>query len=161
MTNIDLTPLYRSSIGFDRMASLLDSALRTESTNGYPPYNIEVVGENAYSISVAVAGFDENDIEIEVEKGVLTVSGKRQEDNNQRQFLHQGIAARSFERKFNLADHVEVNGATLRNGLLVINLERKIPEAMKPKRIPIGSSTESGAKNAQVIDQSAANENAA
>jgi molecular chaperone IbpA len=153
MTGLDLTPLYRSSIGFDRMASLLDSALRSDTANGYPPYNIEVVDENAYSISIAVAGFDEKDIEIEVEKGILTVAGKRPEETRKRQYLHQGIAARSFERKFNLADHVEVTGANLKNGLLVVSLERKIPEAMKPKRIPIGSG-----ETGNVLEQDAANE---
>jgi len=159
MTNLDLTPLYRSSIGFDRMASLLDSALRSDSTNGYPPYNIEVVEENKYSISVAVAGFEEKDIEIEVEKGVLTVAGKRPEETRERSFLHQGIAARSFERKFNLADHVEVTGASLKNGLLVINLERVIPEAMKPRRIEIGSGEQ--VQPQQVLQQEANQENAA
>ena len=118
--------------------------------------DIEVVDEDAYSISIAVAGFDENDIQIEVEKGVLTVAGKRQDDNRQRQYLHQGIAARSFERKFNLADHVEVTGANLKNGLLVVDLERRIPEAMKPRRIAIGS----GEANS-IIEQDAANQNAA
>ncbi len=144
MTTIDLTPLYRSTIGFDRMASLIDSALRGEqTTSGYPPYNIEVTGENRYGITLAVAGFEENELDIQVENGILSVRGKKanSEDEQQRRFLHQGIAYRSFERKFNLADHVEVKGAELKNGLLTISLVKEVPEAMKPKTIAINSST--------------------
>lgn len=140
MATIDLTPLYRSTIGFDRMASILDAAMRADTTNGYPPYNIEVVEENRYQISIAVAGFEESELDLEVERGVLTVRGRKAEEG-QRQFLHKGIAFRSFERKFNLADHVEVEGAALKNGLLVIELLKVIPEQMKPRRIPIGKST--------------------
>lgn len=145
MATIDLTPLYRSSIGFDRMARLLDSAMRSDnnSAGGYPPYNIEVVGENRYAITLAVAGFDDNELEIEVESGVLKVQGKKAEDNEQREYLHKGIAFRGFERKFNLADHVEVTGAALKNGLLTIGLEKVVPDAMKPKKIEIGSSPKS------------------
>lgn len=137
MNSIDLTPLYRTSIGFDRLANLLDSTLKTESVaGGYPPYNIEVLEENKYSITLAVAGFAENDLDIQVESGVLTVRGKK--DNEQaRKYLHQGIANRAFERKFNLADHVEVTGADLQNGLLTVSLKKEIPEAMKPKTIAI------------------------
>ncbi len=153
MTTIDLTPLYRSTIGFDRMASILDTALRSDSASGYPPYNIEVVDENRYSISVAVAGFARSDLEIEVEKGVLSVRGKRPEETAERHYLHQGIASRSFERKFNLADYVEVISADLQNGLLVINLEKRIPEAMKPKRIDIGAG--------RVLEQNVKNDDAA
>lgn len=148
MTTLDLTPLYRSTIGFDRMASLLDSALRGEQSSGggYPPYNIEVTGENQYGITLAVAGFEEAELDIQVENGVLSVRGKKadsQDSNDQRRYLHQGIAYRSFERKFNLADHVEVRGAELRNGLLNISLVKEVPEAMKPKSIAIntGSNT--------------------
>lgn len=137
MNTIDLTPLYRSSIGFDRFGSLLDSALRSEQSASYPPYNIEVVDENTYAITLALAGFDESDIDIQTEKGVLTIRGKKQADNSDKQYLHQGIANRSFERKFNLADHVEVKDASLDKGLLVIDLLREIPEAMKPKKIAI------------------------
>lgn len=140
MNSIDLTPLYRSTIGFDRMASLLDSAMRGEqSSGGYPPYNIEVTGENQYGITLAVAGFEEDELNIQVENGVLSVRGKKaeSEDDKQRRFLHQGIAYRSFERKFNLADHVEVRGAELKNGLLTIQLVKEIPEAMKPRSIAI------------------------
>ncbi len=139
MNTIDLTPLYRSSIGFDRFGSLLDSALRSEQSASYPPYNIEVVGENEYAITLALAGFDDSDIDIQTEKGVLTVKGKKEDKNEDAQYLHRGIANRSFERKFNLADHVEVRGASLNNGLLTINLLREIPEAMKPKKIEINS----------------------
>jgi len=137
MNSIDLTPLYRSSIGFDRFGSLLDSALRTEQTTGYPPYNIEVVAENEYTITLAVAGFDESEVDIQTEKGILTIRGKRSPQQETGKYLHKGIANRSFERKFNLADHVEVKGANLDKGLLSINLLRKIPDAMKPKKIQI------------------------
>lgn len=139
MTTIDLTPLYRSTIGFDRMASIMDAALRTDNSSGYPPYNIEAFEENRYQISLAVAGFDEQELELEVERGVLTVRGRKNEDEARR-YLHKGIAFRSFERKFNLADHVQVEGANLKNGLLVIELLKVIPEEMKPRRIPIGGS---------------------
>jgi len=136
--NIDLTPLYRSSVGFDRLATLLDTALRSEqASGGYPPYNIEITGENRYEITLAVAGFEESELELHVEKGVLTVRGRKAESQEERRFLHQGIATRTFERKFNLADHVEVSGAELKNGLLTIRLLREIPEAMKPRRIEI------------------------
>ncbi|MFN4328061.1 MAG: Hsp20 family protein [Limnobacter sp.] len=140
MATIDLTPLYRSTIGFDRMASILDAALRADNSNGYPPYNIEVVEENRYQISLAVAGFEEQELEIEVEGGVLTVRGRKADDENKR-YLHKGIAFRSFERKFNLADHVQVEGAALKNGLLVVELLKVIPDQMKPRRVPIGSTT--------------------
>lgn len=142
MNTLDLTPLYRSSIGFDRFGSLLDSALRSEQSAGYPPYNIEVVDENEYAITLALAGFDEADIDIQTEKGVLTIKGKKESVQEDKQFLHQGIANRSFERKFNLADHVEVQGARLEKGLLTINLLREIPEAMKPKKILINQASE-------------------
>lgn len=137
MNTLDLSPLYRSSIGFDRFGSLLDSALRSEPSTGYPPYNIEVVDDNEYAITLAVAGFSETDIEIQTEQGVLTIKGKKESAQRQKQFLHQGIANRSFERKFNLADHVEVQSASLEQGLLTIQLIREIPEAMKPKTIAI------------------------
>ncbi len=142
MATIDLSPLYRSSIGFDRMARLLDSAMRADSNaaGGYPPYNIEVIGDNRYAITLAVAGFADDELSIEVENGILKVQGRKEEDNKERQYLHKGIGFRSFERKFNLADHVEVKGAKMENGLLTIGLEKIIPEAMKPKKITIGKS---------------------
>ena len=150
MNTIDLTPLYRSSIGYDRFGSLLDSALRSEQSAGYPPYNIEVVDDNKYAITLALAGFDESDIDIQTEKGVLTIKGKKEAAQGEQQFLHQGIANRSFERKFNLADHVEVQGANLDKGLLTIQLLREIPEAMKPKTIQINSGIISGSNNASI-----------
>jgi len=141
MTTIDFTPLYRSSVGFDRLASLLDTALRSEqSSAGYPPYDIEVHDENQYSITLAVAGFDQSELDIQVENGVLTVHGKKSNGKKSRQYLYQGIANRAFERKFNLADYVEVTGADLNNGLLTISLVKEIPEAMKPKTIAINLS---------------------
>jgi molecular chaperone IbpA len=141
MNTIDLTPLYRSSIGFDRLGSLLDTALRAEqASTGYPPYNIEVTGEDRYGLTLAVAGFERNELDIQVEKGVLTVRGKKvNESKDERKYLYQGIATRTFERKFNLADHVEVTGAQLNNGLLSISLVKQVPEAMKPKTIAIDS----------------------
>jgi len=141
MNTIDLSPLYRNTVGFDRVANLLDSALRGNQTSagGYPPYNIEVVGENAYSVTLAVAGFDDDELSIQVENGILTVAGKKSAHESESQYLYQGIATRSFERKFNLADHVKVDGADLKNGLLKINLTKEIPEAMKPRRIAINS----------------------
>lgn len=145
MNTIDLTPLYRNSVGFDRMAALLDNALRTDSSSqGYPPYNIEVLEENRYSISLAVAGFAEDDLDINVEKGVLTVRGKKADDGD-KNYLHRGIANRAFERKFNLADYIEVTSADLVNGLLTISLLKEIPEAMKPKSIAINQSNSRGA----------------
>ena len=136
MNSIDLSPLYRNSVGFDRMASLIDSALRSDTVSAYPPYNIEAHDENRYAITLAVAGFKRDDIEIQVEKGVLTVSGK-QKDTDEHKYLYQGIATRNFERRFNLADYVEVTGADLKDGLLTITLVKEIPEAMKPRTISI------------------------
>jgi len=148
-TSIDLSPLYRSAIGFDRMASLLDSA-NVENKPSYPPYNIELVEENRYRISMAVAGFSESELEIASEQNTLVISGKQSADSD-KQFLYQGIAARNFERKFQLAEHVKVVSASLQNGLLHVELEREIPEALKPRKIAI-SSGDSGA----LIDQDAA-----
>lgn len=138
MRNFDLTPLYRTSIGFDRMANLLDSVSRTEQNQpSYPPYNIELTGEDHYRISMAVAGFDQSEMNITVDQNKLTVSGNKAEDTTERQYLHQGIAARNFERRFQLADHVRVENATVANGLLHIELVRELPEAMKPHTIAI------------------------
>ncbi|NVK32169.1 MAG: Hsp20 family protein [Gammaproteobacteria bacterium] len=151
MTNFDLTPLYRTSVGFDRMAQMLNTALNADTaSNSYPPYNIEVTGEDRYAISIALAGFSKDDLEISVERNVLTVRGKKADDNTERKFLHKGIANRSFERKFNLADHVEVVDADMENGVLVVNLVREIPEAMKPRQIEIGGTAKA------VIDHKAA-----
>ena len=138
MTSIDLSPLYRSSIGYDRMASLLDNAMRSQKASvGFPPYDIEATGEDRYAITLAVAGFEESELELQVENGVLSVRGKKADENDEKSYLYRGIANRSFERKFNLADHVEVSGADLRNGLLTISLVKEIPEAMKPRSIAI------------------------
>lgn len=140
MTTIDFSPLFRSMIGFDRMTSALETAYRTEP-GGYPPYNIEVNGENAYRITMAVAGFSEQDLSLEVKENILTVSGGRPEDTDSadRKFLYRGIANRNFERKFQLADYVQVLEARLENGLLHIDLRREIPEAMKPRKIEVNS----------------------
>ncbi len=141
MTTIDLSPLYRSSIGFDRMASLLDSAMRGQNAAaGFPPYDIESRGEDRYAITLAVAGFEESELDIQVENGVLRVRGKKADTGEEKSYLYRGIANRSFERKFNLADHIEVSGAELKNGLLVISLVKEIPEAMKPRQIGISTS---------------------
>jgi molecular chaperone IbpA len=140
MRQYDLTPLYRSTVGFDRLFSLLDSVAGAEGqTPGYPPYNIERTDENAYRITVAVAGFGEKDLNIEVREGTLTVRGEKTAAESRTQVLHQGIAGRSFERRFQLADHVQVTGASLENGLLHVDLVREVPEAKKPRVIPIGS----------------------
>ncbi|NWG70587.1 MAG: Hsp20 family protein [Parvularculaceae bacterium] len=136
MRSYDLTPLYRSTVGFDRVFDLLDTLGKTEA-GGYPPYNIERVSENDYQITLAVAGFAEADLDIEVREQTLTVTGRRPDGDETRVFLHQGIAGRSFERRFQLAEHVRVDGARLVNGLLHIDLKREIPEAMKPRKISI------------------------
>lgn len=147
MNAIDLGPLYRNSVGFDRLATLLDHAFNADTvTSGYPPYNIEALKDNRYAITLAVAGFDRSDLEINVEKGVLTVSGRKVRDDD-RQYLHQGIANRSFERKFSLAEYVEVTGAQLSNGLLTISLVKEVPEAMKPRTIAINQGEDSGEGN--------------
>ena len=138
MRSIDLSPLYRASVGFDRLFKTLDQVNRLEdSAFSYPPYNIAAVDENQYQVTMAVAGFAEDDIEITTEQNVLSVSGQRADENDDAKYLHRGIATRSFERRFNLADHVRVTGAEMENGLLHIYLEREIPEAMKPRKIEI------------------------
>ena len=148
MRTFDLTPLYRSTVGFDRLFSLLDQATGLESAPSYPPYNIERTGENAYRITVAVAGFAEPELSIEVKENTLTIRGEKQakQDEKNGEVLYQGIAARAFERRFQLADHVVVKGAALENGLLHVDLVRELPEAMKPRSIPIGNGS------AKVID---------
>ena len=156
MRHYDLTPLYRSTVGFDRLFSLLDGAASGESASpGYPPYNIERTGENAYRVTVAVAGFGEKDLNIEVKENALTVRGEKAAEEKKSEVLHQGIAGRAFERRFQLADHVQVTGASLENGLLHIDLVREVPEAKKPRVIQIGS----GAK--PVVDGSAVEKQAA
>lgn len=152
MRHFDLSPLYRSTIGFDRMFSLLDQVNNSEG-NSYPPYNIERTDENTYRISVAVAGFASEDLNIELKENALTISGERTEktEDAKREVLHQGIAARAFIRRFQIADHVQVTGASLENGLLHVDLVREVPEAKKPRVIPISAR----ATKSQVIDASA------
>jgi molecular chaperone IbpA len=140
MRQFDLAPLYRSTVGFDRLFSALDQFVSADTVPSYPPYNIERTGENAYRITVAVAGFTDADLSIEVKENALTLKGERKADATKRvEFLHQGIAARSFERRFQLADYVQVTGAVLENGLLHIDLVREIPEAKKPRQIQIAT----------------------
>jgi len=137
---IDFSPLFRTAVGFDHLASMLEEASRNEQSGGYPPYNIELTGEDRYRITMAVAGFGESELELEVKENLLRVAGKKAQDKAERRFLHQGIANRSFERRFQLADHVRVDGAHIKDGLLHIDLVREIPEAMKPRRIEIATS---------------------
>ena len=150
MRTFDLAPLYRSTVGFDRLFSMLDGF---DAAPGYPPYNIERTGENDYRITVAVAGFAENELSIEAKENTLTIKGDKQAKEEQNgEVLYQGIAARAFERVFQLADHVQVKGASLENGLLHVDLVREIPEAKKPRQIPIGN----GNTKPQVVDTKAA-----
>lgn len=144
MRSFDFSPFYRSTIGFDRLANLLDNITNNEQSQpGYPPYNIELTGEDRYRITMAVAGFDAAEINIEANQNALQISGNKTVDTKERTYLHQGIAARSFERRFQLADHVQVEAAHYENGLLHIDLQRIVPEAMKPRQIPIGVNTKS------------------
>jgi len=144
MRHVDFSPLYRSTVGFDRLFTMLDSLGQPETAQTYPPYNIERTGENAYRISMAVAGFSEDEISIEAHRNVLTVKGERKEegDGEGSELLYRGIASRAFERRFQLADHVEVEGATLKNGLLFVDLKRNIPEELKPRKIAIAQSSD-------------------
>ena len=135
MRSIDFSPLYRSAIGFDRLANLIESAA-SNGNAGYPPYNIEQLGDNNYRISMAVAGFTQEELELSFQENLLTVKGNKQADT-ERHYLYQGIAERGFERRFQLADYVRVKGADLKNGLLHIDLAREVPEAMKPRKIEI------------------------
>jgi len=138
MRTLDLTPLYRSAIGFDRLANIVDSATRADQP-AFPPYNVELLSENEYRITMAVAGFSLDELTINSEQGSLTISGKKENETAQTHYLYQGIAARNFERKFQLADHVKIIKANMENGLLHVYLEREIPEAMKPRTIKIES----------------------
>ncbi len=142
MRTFDFAPLYRSTIGFDHLTSLLDAVTqREQSQPSYPPYNIELLSKDHYRITMAVAGFVDEELLIQSEQQTLTVRGKKAEDGKERNFLHQGIAGRNFERVFQLADHVKVTGATLEHGLLNIELVREIPETMKPRQIAINGKT--------------------
>ena len=139
MRNFDLSPLYRSTVGFDRLATILDQVMSADVTqNSYPPYNIEKTGENAYRITLAVAGFAENELTVESREGQLVVTGRKGEVEDKASVLHRGIATRAFERRFQLADHVRAVEATTENGLLHIDLVREVPEALKPRKIEIG-----------------------
>jgi len=154
MRTFDLTPLFRSTIGFDRFADMLDTMAQYDNGVSYPPYNIERTEENKYRISLAVAGFAEKDLAVEVKEGVLAVQGKRETDKEEtapKHYLHQGIAGRSFERRFQLAENVQVKGAQLENGLLHVDLERVVPEEQRPRRIVIGAKQQ----DAKVIDAKA------
>ncbi|MET3791594.1 Hsp20 family protein [Aquamicrobium terrae] len=141
MRHVDFSPLYRSTVGFDRLFGMLDTLAQPEGGQSYPPYNIEKTGEDAYRISMAVAGFAEDEISIEAHRNVLTIKGERKEETESdgSELLYRGIASRAFERRFQLADHVDVVGAALRNGLLHIDLKRNIPEELKPRKIAIAS----------------------
>ena len=141
MRTVDLSPLYRSFIGFEHLASLMDAAASTDKQPSFPPYNIEALDKDKYRITMAVAGFSDSELTIESENNTLKVAGikSNKDETNQRKFIHQGIAERNFERKFQLGDHVKVLSADLANGLLSIELQREIPEALKPRKIEIGS----------------------
>ena len=150
MASNELNPLYRTLVGYDRIASLMDQAARLDAAPGYPPFNVEQIGEDNFRIELAVAGFSEDDLNIEFKQNSLLVTGQRKAPE-QRNFLHRGIAERSFERRFGLADHVRVAGAKLENGLLTIDLVRELPELLKPRKIEIGSTA--GAKSKpKVVD---------
>jgi molecular chaperone IbpA len=153
MRSFDLSPLFRSTVGFDHLSRMLDAATRVdEAALSYPPYNIEKTGEDSYRITMAVAGFSEDDIEITAKERTLLIAGKARKEDANVQYLHRGIAGRSFERRFELADHVKVVSASLVNGLLHVELAREVPEAMKPRTIKI----ESQAPKTQVLESKAA-----
>jgi molecular chaperone IbpA len=154
MRHVDFSPLYRSTVGFDRLFGMLDSLGQPDAGTSYPPYNIERTGEDTYRISMAVAGFSDQEISIEAHRNVLTIKGEKNEAEKEEgvELLYRGIAGRSFERRFQMADHVEVSGAALKNGLLHIDLKRNVPEEMKPRRIAITSA----ANNSKQIEAKAA-----
>jgi molecular chaperone IbpA len=138
MTTFDFSPLFRSTVGFDRLMNMLENSVQwTEGGNGYPPYNIEKTGDDQYRITLAIAGFGEDELNVEARENALLVEGRKKEGDAGHSYLYRGIAGRSFKRQFQLADHVKVTGAQLHNGLLVIELVRELPEAMKPRRIKI------------------------
>lgn len=156
MRNFDFAPLYRSSVGFDQIANLMDRVLTSDAAQPtYPPYNIEKLNDDSYRISIAVAGFSESDLGVEVREKSLIVSARKGEDSDEKTYLHRGIATRAFERRFHLADHVQVTGATHSDGMLHIDLERQVPEALKPRQIQIASQTKSIEKD--VVDAQAVN----
>ncbi len=147
MRQFDYAPLYRSTVGFDRLVQLLDAATGLDTDSGYPPYNIERLNEQSYRITMAVAGFGEGDLKIDVKENALSVRGEKKTENGEkRQFLHRGIGERAFERRFQLADYVEVTGANLKDGVLNIDLTRNLPERMKPRTVPIGTAAAANPK---------------
>lgn len=151
MRTYDFTPLFRSSIGFDRLMTMMDSAMRPdEAPTAYPPYNIEKLNDTTYRLTMAVAGFSEDNLSIVVQDNVLVVSGKAKQEDDQVQYLYRGIAGRAFERQFQLADFIKIGGAALENGLLRITLVREIPEAMKPRVVAIQTPTQ---KKSKLIEQ--------
>jgi molecular chaperone IbpA len=153
MRSFDFSPLYRSTVGFDRLANLLETVTQFDpATPSYPPYNIEQVQENDYRISMAVAGFSDKELAVEVKEGVLTITGKRNGEEPKTRFLYQGIAGRSFERRFQLADHMEVRGARLEHGLLHVDIARVIPEEKKARKISIGK----GPEQPKIVDSKVA-----
>ena len=155
MRNFDLSPLYRATVGFDQIADLMDRALASDvSGQSYPPYNIEKTADDAYRISIAVAGFSDADLSVEVKDRALVVSARKVDEDANRTYLHRGIATRAFERRFHLADHVRVTGASHEDGMLHIELTREIPEALKPRRIEIATSP---AADKDVVDAKAVN----
>ena len=151
MRELDLSPLYRSTVGFDSLASVFEqiASFENEATT-YPPYNIERLTDNEYRITMAVAGFDKYDIEIEVNQGILSIRGEKKEAEKERAFLYRGIASRAFERRFQLADYVEVRSADVKDGLLSVDLEREVPERLKPRTIEIGAMVTKGIENKNV-----------
>src|SRR5437870_11172332 len=155
MDRFDFSPLFRSTIGFDRLARLVDAATQVDGTaQASPPYNIEKTGEDSYRLTMAVAGFAQHELDITVHEGTLLVTGKAQQEDANGRFLHHGIARRAFERRFSLADHLKVTGASLDNGLLHVDLVREVPEAMKPRTVKIG--TVEPQSRPQVTEQKAA-----
>ena len=157
MRNFDLAPLYRATVGFDQIADMMDRVLSSDiGQSTYPPYNIEKTADDAYRISIAVAGFSEADLSVEVKEGALIVSARKSEEDDSKTYLHRGIATRAFERKFQLADHVRVTGAAHADGMLHIDLVREVPEALKPRRIEIASRAAID-KEKDVVDAKAVN----
>lgn len=152
MRTIDFSPLFRHSVGFDRMQRLLDAAGQVDNSGGYPPYNIEQTGDDGYEVTLAVAGFAPENLDITITDKTLVVSGKLNDESVERKFLHRGIAGRAFERRFELADHIEVVGANIENGLLRVALQRRIPESQKPRKVEIAP----GSSTTKTIEQKAA-----
>ncbi|MBY0562938.1 MAG: Hsp20 family protein [Hyphomonadaceae bacterium] len=155
----ELNPLYRTLVGFDRIANLMDQAARLDAAPGYPPFNVEQIGEDEFRIELAVAGFSQDDLTIEFKQNSLVVTGQRKQPETPRNFLHRGIAERGFERRFGLADHVRVSAAKLEHGLLTIHLVRELPELLKPRKIEISGVTPGASRpKAKVVETSAAND---